>query len=447
MKKTGLFAGAFCCMALLSAPLFARTSPFLFGADVSYISRDEAGGTIWMDKGVATPILRILTNHKFNLIRLRLFYDPTAPIGGSTATTGAVYAGYSSEGYCGLKSTIAMAKRVKAAGFLFSLDFHYSDNWADPGKQYKPHAWANASFAALTDSVRFYTRNTLIAFRDSGALPQYVQVGNEISSGMIWPDGSTSNWNNFATLMKAGIQGVKDVDTTIKIVMHIDRGGDNNGTRNWVDNAVSRGVVFDILGESCYTAYQGPSSGWRTNFTDLVTRYPKYKFYIAEYSTEKRAANDIMFNLPNERGIASIIWEPLDYSERIFSKSGNTYTSVPNLINLYDTLSALYGNDTIKPTGARNVGPVEKQPGYSIANALAWASGMAPLQVYCPAASTMEFSFFSSNGRLLRTFLANGEKGMNRFTGKDNVRSLPCGLYILLMRVDGAVRAEQVGIK
>ncbi|MBN2037855.1 MAG: glycosyl hydrolase 53 family protein [Chitinispirillaceae bacterium] len=189
-----------------------RTEPFILGADISWIPEREAAGTRYSDSGVVKDIFQILADHRFNYIRLRIFNDPTAPSGGSVETTGAVYSGYSSRGYCGLESTKAMALRIKAAGMKFLLDFHYSDNWADPGKQYKPHAWANATFAQLTDSVRQYTRNVLIELKNQGTLPDMVQVGNEIVGGMIWPDGRSSTMAQFAALVNAGIDGVKEVD-------------------------------------------------------------------------------------------------------------------------------------------------------------------------------------------------------------------------------------------
>jgi hypothetical protein len=154
-----------------------------------------------------------------------------------------------------------------------------------------------------------------------------------------------------------------------------------------------------------------------------------------------------MFNLPNERGLASIIWEPLDYSERFFTKSGNTYIAVPNLINLYDTLSAFYGNDTFTTTGAKPVVPAQKQSGYSIVNPAAWISGTAPLQVCCPAASRMELSLFAGNGKLVRTLPLNGDKGINRFGGWKDASALPPGLYIMSLKVNGVIWAQRAAVK
>jgi arabinogalactan endo-1,4-beta-galactosidase len=428
------------CIAFASVALSQRTEPFILGADVSWIPEEEGRGVRYSDNGVQKDIFQILKDHKFNYIRLRIFHNPAAPSGGSAQTTGAVYAGYSSRGYCGLDSTMKMARRIKAAGMKFSLDFHYSDNWADPGKQYKPHAWANATFTELVDSVRTYTRAVITALKDQGTPPDMVQVGNEITGGMIWPDGRSSNWANLGTLLKAGIAGVKDVDSGIKIVMHIDKGGDNAATRNWVDNAVKQGVAFDIFGESCYTQWQGPPSGWRTNFTDLVTRYPQYRFIIAEYSWEKRAANDVMFDLPDGKGLGTFIWEPLQYAEPFFNNTGNNWTAINSLIDLYPEMSKDYGSDTftthlIPPRQTRN------GSGYSIVNAPEWARGSGPLRVFCPVRTAVCLRLLSAAGKTIRVVhgsAAEGTTSMHSWTGWGRI---PPGPYVLRLDAGGRVRA------
>jgi arabinogalactan endo-1,4-beta-galactosidase len=443
-KKRMISMTVFAIVALTASAL-GRTQPFILGADVSWIPEEEARGVKYFDNGTQKDIFQILKDHKFNLIRLRIFHNPAAPNGGSAATTGAVYSGYSSQGFCGLERTKAMAKRIKAAGMLFSLDFHYSDNWADPGKQYKPHAWANATFAELTDSVREYTKFVLTELKDQGTLPELVQVGNEITAGMIWPDGRTSNWTNLGTLIKAGIAGVKEVDSAIKIVLHIDKGGDNAATRNWVDNAVKQGVVFDILGESCYTSWQGPPSGWKSNFADLVTRYPAYSFIIAEYSQEKRAANDVMFNLPDGRGLGTIIWEPLQYLEKIFDNSGNNW-STNSYIDLYPQMSKDYGNDTFT-VAKKRVAPKEWQSGYVIANQASWLAGNAPLLVYCPVESGMRLDLITIDGKIAMSAVKNGHTGVNRFEARPGLRALAPGYYILSLKNHGKTVAQCAAVK
>src|SRR5262249_51435053 len=155
--------------------------------------------------------------------------------------------------------------------------------------------------------------------KNAGGRPDLVQIGNEITPGMLLHicdadgnrvsdnpvNGSTSNWVNLATLLKAGIQAVKEVDTNIKIVLHIDRGGDVNASINWITNAQAQNVPFDIFADTSYVRWQGQPSGWQNTFSMLTTRFPTLSFIIPEYGNETatspaspstmRIANDIIF--------------------------------------------------------------------------------------------------------------------------------------------------------
>ena len=297
--------------------------------------------------------MQILKDHGFNYIRLRVFVQPTNQ------------GGYNRQGYCDLPHTIAMAKRVKAAGMGFLLDFHYSDTWADPGKQTKPLAWREMPFDELVQTVHDYTKDAIAQLKAAGAEPDMVQVGNEITPGMLLntlpggrgagggggggprvvstqPDGSTRNWTNLSSFLKAGITGVKDVDPRILIMLHIDKGGNNAVSRRWVDAALAHGVAFDILGESCYTQWQGKPAAWKANFEDLAVRYPKLSFAVAELADEVTAANDIMHGMADHRGIGTFIWEPTQGGNRqqLFD---NTGAVIPERMGLYDKALKDYG--------------------------------------------------------------------------------------------------------
>jgi arabinogalactan endo-1,4-beta-galactosidase len=246
-------------------------------------------------------------------------------------------------------------------GFL--LDFHYSDNWADPGKQCVPVAWQGVtSIAALATAVHDYTKDAVTQLAAAGARPDMVQIGNEITPGMLIQrcdsgglptgqnpiTGSISNWTNLGALLKAGVQGVKDVDANIKIMLHIDRGGTFDVSRDFINNAIAQGVSFDVFGESCYTAYQGQPSGWMSTFTQLSAMFPNLRFIIAEYGPEQRAANDIIFNLSNQQGIGTFNWEPThagawNTGHALFSFSSNVYASTADLA-LYDLMKTAYAS-------------------------------------------------------------------------------------------------------
>ncbi|HET9130754.1 MAG TPA: glycosyl hydrolase 53 family protein, partial [Terriglobia bacterium] len=320
-------------LSLLAAAFLSasaqNTTPleFIVGADISGVQAAEARGVHYSDKGEQKDILVILKDHGFNTIRLRVFNDPTKPTPRDRA--------YSLQGFCDLPHTVEMAKRVKAMGMKLLIDFHYSDSWADPGKQFTPSAWANLSFDNLVATMHDWTKDAITQLRDAGAEPDMVQIGNEITPGMMTDrGGSARDWVQLGRLLKAGIAAVKEVDPKIQVMLHIDKGGDNMATRRWVDAALAQGVKFDVLGESCYTRWQGPPSGWKANFDDLAVRYPNLTFVIAEVGFETKESIETMRNLPDHRGLGTIIWEPTSNGngQALFDNSGGV---IPEKMAIY----------------------------------------------------------------------------------------------------------------
>ena len=235
---------------------------FIVGADISWVQAAEDRGVQFSDEGVEKDMLVILKDHGFNYIRLRVFHDPTKATPKDRP--------YSKQGYCDLPHTIEMAKRVKAANMGLLIDFHYSDSWADPGKQFTPLAWAELSFDELVVAMHDWTKDAMTQMKEAGVQPDMVQIGNEISPGMMTDrGGSVRDWSKLGRLLKAGIAGVKEVDPDIRVVLHIDESGEKEAARWWVDSALEQGVAFDILGLSCYTRWHGPPAGWKENFDDL----------------------------------------------------------------------------------------------------------------------------------------------------------------------------------
>lgn len=291
-----------------------RPAPFILGADISWTLEDEAAGATYYDHGVKMDLFDILKKYKFNYIRLRLFVDPGAPDGYSTMRLGG------NESFCDLAHVVALAKRAKAAGMGLLLDIHYGDYWTSPGHQDKPAAWANLNFPDLTKAVHDFTYNAIYTMGTNGVAPDMVQIGNEVSDGMLFPDGRRSNWDNFAALLKAGIAGAKEAEPSIKIALHHHLGRSNNVMTNWLDNLISRGVKFDIIGMSCYA--QAKEGDWQNNFNDLAKRYPDKQELVLEYSAQKRYINDLMFDTPDNKGLGTFIWEPTRHRESLFDKNG-----------------------------------------------------------------------------------------------------------------------------
>jgi beta-galactosidase len=300
-----------------------RATDKMLGADISFLPELEAKGIKFSDKGIEKDAIQILKDHGFNYVRLRIFNEPANDSGYSPK-----------KGFCDLEHTKQMAKRVKAAGMKLLLDFHYSDYWADPGKQYKPAAWKNLSFTDLKKALYGYTKKVMEALKAQGTTPDMVQVGNEINHGIVWPEGNVSNIDGTAQLINAGTAAVKAVDENVVMMLHIALGGQNNESVFFIDNMLARGVHFDVIGESYYPKWHGTLDDLRDNLNDLVSRYNK-DVIVVEYSALKEKVNKIAFELPNGKGKGTCIWEPLSTWEKIFDNNGKSN----NYLLVYDELS------------------------------------------------------------------------------------------------------------
>lgn len=289
---------------------------YAVGADLSFLKQAETNGVEFKDNGQAKPGLEIFKNHGYNWIRLRLFHTPTRLPND-------------------LDYTIALAKEARAMGYKFLLDFHYSDTWADPGKQYTPKAWEDKSHEELVEAVFDYTRDSIVAFRDANTMPEMVQIGNEIINGMLWPDGKIpDNWDNFADLVKAGIRGVKAAagDDVPAIMIHIDQGGNKERTQYFFDKLHSYGVDYDVIGQSYYPWWHGSLLDLRRNLIFMAETYKKdimlvevaYNWRPAEYRNKPapfaetpegqrqflEAVHRLVLSTPDNRGKGIFWWEP-----------------------------------------------------------------------------------------------------------------------------------------
>jgi arabinogalactan endo-1,4-beta-galactosidase len=251
----------------------ATAGEFIAGADVSHLAFFEDRGIVYRDAGQASNALVMLQRRGVNCGRLRLF---------TSSAQQALADPYNSIN--NLDYTLPLAVRAKQAGLQLLLDFHYSDSWADPGKQTKPAAWTNLTFPQLEQQMYDYNSNTIAAFKSAGAMPEYVQVGNEIIQGLLWPDGKVggssdtpAQWQKLGVLLQAAIRGIKDAagDRPPKIMIHIDRGGDWAGTRWFFDNLRQQQVEFDLIGESYYPFWHGGLGDLQNCLTNATARYGK----------------------------------------------------------------------------------------------------------------------------------------------------------------------------
>lgn len=263
------------------------TVPFR-GGDVSTLTKaEDKGGVYRTASGQAQDALKILGDNGMNLVRLKVWVNPA-------------------DGYNTKEKVLAMAKRVKARGMALLVDFHYSDAWADPGQQRKPAAWAGYSFSRLTQAVHDHTYDVLSALRAQGTPADYAQVGNEINPGMLLPDGSSDNWPQLSTLLKSGASAVKAASSSTKVMLHLANGADLGTVRWWFDNAVSRGVPFDVVGLSYYGYWHGTLGALQQTLFDVPARYNKdvmvvetaYPFTMADADFEPNAFSDSSLLLP-----------------------------------------------------------------------------------------------------------------------------------------------------
>ncbi len=271
-----------------SAPQAApkvNPSPFYLGADISTLSEVDRRGGVYMDGDKPGDALAIFMKNGWTCFRLRIWVDPR-------------------NGVNGLEYTTKLAKRIKDAGGTFMLDIHYSDWWADPQKQNKPAAWANLDFDALVKQTQTYTAHVIRTLKAAGATPDFVQIGNEITGGMLWPDGQVKvplstvkvfggdvtvikppepyddarQWDHLIRLLKADAQGVRSATTPadhVRIVVHIDCGGDWPVTRWYFDHLTQAGVDYDVIGQSYYPNWHGTLGNVRDNLRHTIERYHK----------------------------------------------------------------------------------------------------------------------------------------------------------------------------
>lgn len=298
----------------------------MLGADISFLPELEAKGMRFSDKGVEKDAIAILKDHGFNYVRLRVFNEP--------ANEG----GYSpKQGFCDVKNTLAMAKRVKAAGLQLLLDFHYSDYWADPGKQYKPAAWKGQDFATLQTSLYNFTKTVMEALKAQNTLPDMVQVGNEINHGIVWPEGNIQHPDSLAQLLLAGTAAVKTVAPNTIMMMHVALGGQYDEAAFFAQEMLRRGVHFDVLGLSYYPRWHGTLSDLENSLA-LLSKQLQKDVIVVEYSHRKTEVNKLAFSVPGGRGKGTCIWEPLSTWEKFFDDKGRSN----ELLELYDVMAKGY---------------------------------------------------------------------------------------------------------
>jgi arabinogalactan endo-1,4-beta-galactosidase len=290
-------------------PPTSADTTFYKGADISWVTQMEANGVSFYNRnGIKEEAFQLMKDIGMNSIRLRVWVNP-------------------SDGWCNTTDLVFKAIRANSLGMKVMIDFHYSDSWADPGKQNKPAAWTSTNITVLQDSVYKHTVYVLNALKSAGVTPAWVQVGNETNDGMLWPEGKASvNMANFASLVNAGYNAVKSVDTSIKVIVHISNGYDNSLFRWMFDGLKSNNAKWDIIGMSLYPT----AANWQTldaqclsNMNDMVLRYSK-DVMLCEVGmswTDSTACNAFLSDIiqktksvTGSKGLGVFYWEPEAYN-------------------------------------------------------------------------------------------------------------------------------------
>ncbi|MDT7843668.1 glycoside hydrolase family 53 protein [Streptomyces justiciae] len=296
--------------------------------DISSLPKNEDHGAVYRTAdGHRVDPVRLLARAGISHARLKVWVNPA-------------------DGYNDKAHILPLARRLRRAGIGIWIDFHYSDTWADPGHQTKPAAWADLDVTGLSRAVYDHTADVLGALRRQGTPAEFVQVGNEINGGLLWPEGKNwgsdgGGWGNLALLLKAGLSAARDTQPRIRTMLHLAAGGDNGTSRWWFDNAVAQGLDFDIIAQSYYPFWHGGLDAAAANFADITARYGKpvviaetaYPFTLSSEDDVNdilnspsqltpgfpatpegqaawlRAVADLMAAVPNGQGLGHCYWE------------------------------------------------------------------------------------------------------------------------------------------
>ena len=227
---------------------------FARGADVSWLTQMESEGLTFNNKaGVATDCMKLLKEDcNVDAIRLRVWVNPT-------------------EGWNNMDDVLAKARRAAALGLRVMIDFHFSDTWADPGSQTTPAAWADYDLTQMKNAVAEHVSTMLNKLKAYNVTPEWVQIGNETRTGMLWPLGSTKTGSNYAELTNAGYDAVKAVFPDAKVIVHLDS-GDNLALYTYIfDYMKNNGGKYDVIGMSLYPE-TGKSTEYVTSCVNNITK-------------------------------------------------------------------------------------------------------------------------------------------------------------------------------
>jgi len=318
---------------------------FALGADISWVSEMEANGhKFYNAQGDEKTAYELMASLGLDAIRLRVWVNPED--------------GW----YNSIQDVVAKAKLAKAQGQRIMINFHYSDNWADPGKQTKPVLWQDYPFEQLKIALADHTRASLIALRDAGITPEWVQVGNETNDGFLWDSARPSveptaaNMKNYAELTTAGYDATKEIFPEALVIVHLANCHDNENFRWIFDGLTVNNAKFDVIGASSYPTYSDDTS-WQVitqqcadNLNDMVVRYQK-PVILAEmgvpwdHAEGRTIIADLIAKvalIKDGKGLGAFYWEPQAYNWKSYSLGAFDLNGKPtDIMNAFSDAAAL----------------------------------------------------------------------------------------------------------
>ena len=303
LQATATGAGALALGGLASARP-AEAATFYKGADVSWVPQMEANGYYWLNaSGVRQDILTILKGYGLSAIRLRTFVNPSSdPV----------------NGHCSITDTAAMAVRVKDAGMAVNIDYHFSDTWADEGHQNPPAAWASMSYSQMLQAMYNYVYHTMNVIKSNGVTPTWVQIGNEINSGICHPVGSISSPAQMTGLLNAAHDMVKEVFPSAIVVIHL-ASPQHSSVASFFSAFNSHGGKWDMNGFSSYgsaSAAAGLVADMKSVSNTYGKPYMQVEFGgpVSNPSGTETTLENYLTALRNNGGQGLWYWEPEVYS-------------------------------------------------------------------------------------------------------------------------------------
>ena len=381
------------------------------GADISWMTEMENAGFTWKDsKGTSKELLPLLSEYQIDAIRLRVWVDPKNS---------------DANGWCNIADLVYKAKLAKALNMDIMLSVHYSDFWADPGKQNKPTSWINKTITELETAIYNHTTAILTALKNENITPKWMQIGNETSDGMLWPEGkaSTTGFVNYAKFINAGNKAVKDFNTTIKTIIHISNGNDNTLLKWNIGGLITHGAQFYIIAMSLYpdeNNWQKYVDDTYSNMIDLTTRYNK-EIIIAEVgfnANSTEIAHQFLVYMIEKtkqaKGLGVFYWEPMAHNNwKSYNKGAWNNNGSPSI-----AMNAFIDKSTLSLADKKN------------------NSSKRDILLY-PNPTKGNLNILVNNNKIKTiTIFDTSGKELKKFTSvknqqKINISFLPSGIYLL----------------